>query len=53
MSRSRRVRCRDVVAEALHNLEPQMVTQATMSACNNACWCLGGPLLGNRHMYGG
>ncbi|GAB4816534.1 hypothetical protein N2152v2_003580 [Parachlorella kessleri] len=33
---------RELVAEALHNLEPQMVSQATISACNNACWCLGG-----------
>eukprot|EP00887_Chlorella_sp_A99_P008169 scaffold12.g8169.t1 len=30
-----------IFASAMYNLEPQMVTQHNMSACNNACWSLG------------
>ena len=30
-----------IIASALYNLEPQMVTQRSMSVCINACWSLG------------
>lgn len=32
-----------VVALSLANLEPSAISQATVSACNNACWSLGAP----------
>lgn len=31
----------EVFHSALYNLEPQMVNQRTLSACNNAAWCMG------------
>lgn len=31
----------DLFHSALYNLEPSMVTQRTVSACNNAAWCMG------------
>ena len=30
-----------LVSLAVANLQPQNITQETMSACNNACWSLG------------
>ena len=26
----------------MYNLQPQMINQRTLSACNNAAWCIGG-----------
>ena len=30
-----------VFHSALYNLEPQMINKDTLSACNNAAWCMG------------
>lgn len=37
------IKCRlaDIINLALHNIEPALLTQENMSACNNACWCIG------------
>lgn len=31
----------DLFHSALYNLEPNMINQRTLSACNNAAWCMG------------
>lgn len=36
---------RQLVTLAVANLQPHNITQENMSACNNACWSLGEPLL--------
>ncbi|EFN51057.1 hypothetical protein CHLNCDRAFT_59360 [Chlorella variabilis] len=31
----------EVFTSAMYNLQPQMINQRTLSACNNAAWCIG------------
>ena len=38
-----------LVSLAVANLQPQNITQENMSACNNACWSLGGSSAASAH----
>ena len=35
----------DLLALGIANLQPAMLRQESMSACNNACWSLGGNIM--------